>query len=755
MKQNYDIPNFLKVTDITDTDIISIVAQKVIISQSDFQFFDTISISRPLFEGQLFHPQAPKMLLFLAILSFSRHSSRCAVCIINDASDAITPTITFDLISSSTYIVSSTSGSSGYSTYADAIRATINTDPYAKFGMIFYIGNEYALSAEVIDLSIYDVDVEFVSFISHGTLRTGLNTVTAKIRDGQVKNLSVIGIQLSLQTKISLNSLELAVTSAILTPDNVESDVLSILNHMVFCDIDSNSEIQIGQGNVLYTYNFIGAPLEYTVDYSQLHYNSLNLDLNDQSSTSSLSCTIQVTFDQSLTEYPFDILLVEARIVDFITLNFNGLDNMEANNEKPLIFYSDLTLTLNSIPSTFRFSVYSLNGDYLKSQIPYFAEQVYICLNSVPSNFEKSRNVLSIVATSEDKIKDHLLNIVEKETKTIILFSNEDIGSSTSPFNLIGIPSFYSLHFLGDYIEKEDGSIGYTTFYISVDESIIIDNLIIENCTLSASGNTKMEAKNLSVETNGRVENRVNGESGYTDSKHYTNAFESITVNEINLRIFLTSDTEITYDTRGWELTEISDSTIIVLSTSYANANTANFHIYANNNYTITLSLRRNDIRQIKGVEFTIYEGFDRKDLFLSDDASNIHVKFVFSKDTWGDARLDEYTFVFRKYGNVIVDVDESNAPDSFKFQYDDVFGGDGNITTLPDNDNSLNDKNHQNAGNTTIIIILGIIIPLVCISIGILISFYVRKRQKMDTNDEIDQTNDLLLDDTHKEDQN
>ncbi|OHS97417.1 hypothetical protein TRFO_09395 [Tritrichomonas foetus] len=684
---------------------------------------------------------------------------------------------------------------------------TAFANEYAPYGLILLVGSVYNLNPSI-DLSTYDINFEWVQ-IMYDKVRLTLTTppaVTLKIRDGQVKNLSIIDTTVTIVDKVNVQTLELSHETVITNPENIACDhyslyfsksvIFEFMGLKLYGDFscqDTTMNISLGKKIIsVSSLNSGGVSIDsVTVNIPSIEFNWMTVDIP----SSIERCSFEITPNDGVeeltrVEFEFEELSSIPNVYgDVVFAGWQDI-NFKSQSKPTISFLDDTLMNIINPPDSVLVQQYQRNGYSIIYQSIITIEEAYICYNYCQLGVKSTHERLLVYVNDEDEIKHWISSIDNTITDNVYIYSPVPIGANNS-LSLIGIPKLTNLYIEGDLYKAEDGTIDYSSWSVDVDDSVTVENLIIAKCVFNANGLSKMQVNSLSMQDNGIIKGRINVQNAYVNFNEFTRSFDSITLEKLNLRINLTSNGELTYDTRGWEFTTSDGkSDIIVLSSSTAVANSVYFHIYTNGTFTILLTLRRSDIKSIKGLEFTVYPGLSRSNFLLSEpelemplntllssksnENSNLlekdllmehgihrnwkwhqltdiyQVDFLFNTDSWVDNRIGECSMIFISQKMSYVTVNEATVPDNFIIT---ILSSQGNVD--PSNDKNITETNSTETleyeeKNLRINLIIGIVIPAIVIFCGIIIFVVMHvMKSKKDSNEENSQ---LIPDEQHEE---
>ncbi|OHT01495.1 hypothetical protein TRFO_31685 [Tritrichomonas foetus] len=697
--------------------------------------------------------------LFFFSFSMSTNAALCG-CIVSDSFMIYQPGY-FNLIDATFFSVN-------IQNTFEKMLAEANKDDYFKFGLVLIF--DLLLEYPEVDLTPYS-DIGWVECISPSKF----STITLKIRENQIKNLTLMNCNVKLSQKIIVDSFELALGSQILTPEQIECRHFNFLYNSLMCheSFDSTEFGIILSENQIET---TGASV-FNFDFSQINFEMMTFDIGGSYS----GCNIEIIAKEDMKTFPsFDFQIEKSLVTtenDIQQIKFSNFENIDFQKVPILSFYTDYNLKFNGKPTNIRIQQFSLERSTILYQDPIFVNEVYICNELCPLDIESKLDRLILYVNNTLDMRSYLLNIISAETPNVFIYTPTSFGTKENPINFIGIQAFENFHILGDLYMSSSG-IEYSTWRVNLDDTVSAKNLVVNKCNFNANGVSKMQITNLDLDDFGSIQGRINSVNAFVDFKEFTRLFDSITLENLNIRINVTSDIELVYDTRGWELIEGSTSTIIVLSSSSAVSNNVFFHLFTNGTHKVTLTLRRTDIKTIKGLEFTVYPGLHRTSGFLNYTSSEIlsenyiiqnhnsqknvlkisqemknsrdikdekeySIKYVFSRDSWEDHRISASVFIFKKIGKAKVSIDDNYIPNNFEIQFPDV-DDESNITTISSEYNETNNEDKDN--NFTTNLVVGIVLPTVFIIVGILI-FVFAYCSKDTKKEECEENDHLILD--------
>ena len=669
------------------------------------------------------------MFLYLIFFCFSRNSSPCGNIIISSSDSASYTALTFNMYDAN--IIKLQSGETFQQKIADAM-----THVYAKYGLVLVLGGG---DNGNIDLSGIDITIDWVYLFSVGSDARA----TIDFNDGQVANLSISGCTVTLVKEISLNHLEITPKHTLTNLNFAKCKYACLIHEIEFDSQEvtvtiSQNSLSISEATSTL---FDISPYNYEIFVYEIHPHALS-----QSS-------LVIEADASMSTYPnveFVIDNPDSLVGDqILTITFRNWEGSNFNAKPIISIFTDVTCTFIDDPSNCQIQQYSLDRSKIIYQNPININEVYICIEYCPSKIYSSKERLIITTDSASGMYQYLRRINQEGTNHVHLFSPYDVGTRDSPIQFVGLKSFKNLYIAGEYFKEFSTTNTYPVFTLRVNENVVVQNMFVENCSIEAIGNSKMQVRNISMEKNGLIGGRINVNNAYVDLVQFTRSFDLITIDNLNLRIYLSSNAELIYDTHGWEFVDSANQTsyIIVLSSSFALASNSYFHIYGTGNHIVTLTLRRVDIKQIAGVHFSVYNGQNRNGVFLSKPLeSSTTVIFSFS-NTWTDARVVDTTLTFVSFENTNIIIDRSFAPSNFEIILpNNSSEGDFQITESSSNINENYTNEDKKNGSLVVNILLGILIPIIVMAISFLIIFYIRRMQKALNDKNPEEENDQLI---------
>ncbi|OHS97444.1 hypothetical protein TRFO_09447 [Tritrichomonas foetus] len=498
---------------------------------------------------------------------------------------------------------------------------------YGKYGLILAFGKSQNYK---IDISQFDQNVNWIQVMYDTRLNLLIPpTLELKIRDGQVINLSVIDISVTLEIVPATDSHKKSslLDNKILEQNYVQNDPIAEENtenenytkNLNSTTTNKNSTKVGNTGNA--TNNGLS-----NNNKAKLHLQSLKLSNSatisklDQiecryffvhissSMLGSLSCimsamkvnisndevltSIPSIFGDSLVHYIFDGLTYEQLFIEYkltslacnmtirpidditelkdVTIlfdqiyddttqmylpsdlfyaDFDGWEKIKFTNKIPtLTFLQDLKIEYADPPENLYAQQFQKNGHNIVYQNPISIDEVFICNQYCPDGIKESHDRLLIYISSEEEVEFWLNSIDMTTTQNIYLFSPIPIGSSR-PISLAGVPKIANLYIQGAQYMTEAGTIEYSLFNVDVDEFVSVENLVVDHVTLNANGLSKMKVNALYIQEYGVIKGRINVQNAYVNFDDFTNSFDSITLEKLNLQLNLTSHAELTYDT--------------------------------------------------------------------------------------------------------------------------------------------------------------------------------------------------------------